>query len=97
MAQSKHSKQQIARIVEEFAASGKTRTEFSRQHGIHPTTLDSWRRKQTPRLIPVKLTPTPATPHRAFTLTLSNGRRLECPSGFQPAELRSLILIAETA
>lgn len=97
MARNKHSKQQIARIVEEFTSSGKSRAEFSNQHGIHPTTLDSWRRKQATRLIPVKLTPTPAAPQRVFTLTLSNGRRLECPSGFHPAELRSLISIAETA
>ena len=98
MAESKHSKQQIARIVEEFTGSGQTRAQFSKQHGIHPTTLDSWRRKSPARLVKVHLARPQREPHQGtFTLTVANGRRIECSWDFAPDELTALIRLAEQA
>ena len=98
MADSKHTKQQIARIVEEFRNSKQTRAQFSEQHGIHPTTLDSWRRKSSPRLVKVNLaSPQHAAQPGSFTLTLGNGRRIDCGWGFDQAGLSSLIRLAESA
>ena len=98
MSETKHTKQEIARIVEEFRNSRQTRAQFSKQHGIHPTTLDSWRRKSAPRMVKVNLAnPQQARQPSSFTLTLGNGRRIDCGWGFDQAELSSLIRIAETA
>ena len=97
MAESKHTKQEILGIVEEFRNSRQTRAQFSKQHGIHATTLDSWRRKSSPRMVKVNLASLQATQQSAFTLTLGNGRRIDCGWGFDQAELSSLIRIAETA
>ena len=98
MAESKHTKQQIALIVEEFRSSGQTRSEFSKQHGIHPTTLDSWRRKNATRLVKVNLSrPQHTAQPSSFTLTLANGRRIECNWGVPSNELSELIRLAERA
>jgi transposase-like protein len=71
------SKQEIRRIVERFASSGKTRREYCQEHGISITTLDYWRGKHNPKpkLMEVAIEPRRAGP--GFALVLANGRRIE--------------------
>ena len=90
------SKEEIRRIVEEFAKSGMTRREYCAKNGIGMTTLDYWRRahrKQKPRLVEVAVEQvhSPA----GFALVLVNGRRIESSWGFVKADLEKLILVAE--
>jgi hypothetical protein len=95
---------EMRRVVEEYAASGLRRREFCEQRGIALTTFDYWRREHTvkpqkqerrPRMVAVKVANVELAPH--FTLSLANGRRIECSWQFAEAELARLIRIAERA
>jgi hypothetical protein len=90
-------------VVEEYAASGLRRREFCQQRGIALTTLDYWRREHAvkprkqerrPRMVAVKVAN--AEPAAHFTLSLANGRRIECSWRFADAELARLIRIVES-
>ena len=89
------SKQEIRRIVEGFAASGKTRREYCAEHGISITTLDYWRHKHAakPKLMEVAIEPQQTGP--GFALVLANGRRIESSWSFAEADLVRLIRAAE--
>jgi len=89
------SKQEIRRIVESFATSGKTRREYCQERGISITTLDYWRRKHKtkPELMEVAIEPRGAGP--GFVLVLANGRRIESSWEFVEADLLRLIHAAE--
>ena len=89
------SKQEIGRMVEGFAASGKTRREYCAERGISTTTLDYWRRKHKakPKLMEVAIEPQQTG--AGFALVLTNGRRIESSWGFTESDLLRLIRAAE--
>ena len=89
------SKQEIRRIVEGFASSGKTRREYCAEHGISISTLDYWRRKHNPKpkLVEVAIEPQQTGP--GFALVLANGRRIESSWKFTEADLLRVIRAAE--
>lgn len=89
------SKQEIRRVVEGFAASGKTRREYCKEHNLSITTLDYWRRKHhaKPKLMEVAIEPPQTGP--GFALVLANGRRIESSWKFAEADLVRLIRAAE--
>jgi hypothetical protein len=90
-------------MVEEYAASGLGRQEFCQQRGLALTTFDYWRREHAvkprrqarrPRMVAVKLAN--AESAASFSLSLANGRRIECSWRFTDVELARLIRIAES-
>ena len=104
MGKQKRSADDIRRRIEEFHSSGLTRREFCQRHRIPVTTLDYWRREHAvkrrnqarlPRMVAVKVDNVEPAPH--FTLSLANGRRIECSWRFGDVELARLIRIAESA
>ena len=95
---------EMRRMLEEYKASGLTRQEYCRQRRIALTTFDYWRREHAlkprkqerrPRMVAVEVADAEAGPN--FTLSLANGRRIECSWRFADAELARLIRIAESA
>lgn len=91
------SKEEKGRLIEGYAGSGMTRREYCAQHGIPVSTLDYWRRKRKPKLVRVAIQGAiagqPAGP--GFTLTLTNGRRIESSWSFAEADLARLIRAVE--
>lgn len=89
------SKQEVRRIVEDYARSGMTRREYSQRHNIPITTLDYWRRvhHSKPRLVEVAVEAQEPSP--GFALVLANGRRIESAWRFGEADLLRLIRAAE--
>jgi transposase-like protein len=93
------SKEEKRRLIEAYAASGMTRREYCAQHGIAVSTLDYWRSKRSkgktrkPKLARVTMALPQAGP--GFTLTLSNGRRIESSWSFAEADLTRLIRAVE--
>jgi len=83
------SKEEKRRLIEGYAASGMTRREYCAKHGIAVSTLDYWRLKRKPKLVQVAIDPQQARP--GFTLTLTNGRRIESSWSFTEADLVRLI------
>ena len=81
------SKQEIRRIVEDFASSGKTRT------SVLPGARDFGQQKNNGKLIEVAIEPEQTD--RGFALVLANGRRIESSWKFKEAEWLLLIRIAE--
>ena len=95
---------EMRRVLEEWESSGLRRREFCEQRGIALTTFDYWRREHAvkrrgparlPRMVAVKVKNAEPAPH--FTLSLANGRRIECSWRFADVELARLIRIAESA
>jgi hypothetical protein len=95
---------EMRRVLEEYAVSGLSRREFCRQRSTALTTFDYWRREHAmkarkqerrPRMVAVEVAHGEAGPN--FTLSLANGRRIECSWRFAEAELARLIRIAESA
>ncbi len=91
-------------MLEEFAGSGLGRREFCQQRGIALTTFDYWRREHAvkprrqarrPRMVAVEVAN--AESGASFSLSLVNGRRIECSWRFTDVELARLIRIAERA
>ena len=94
----------MRQLLEEYSASGLGRREFCEQRQIPLRTFDYWRqehadkpRKQVkrPRLVKVEVAASEET--KPFTLSLANGRRIECSWRFADAELARLIRVAESA
>jgi hypothetical protein len=85
------------RLVDGYGASGMTRRAYCAQHGIGVSTLDYWRLKRKPKLVRVAIqgaiVPQQAGP--GFTLTLTNGRRIESSWSFAEADLARLIRAVE--
>ncbi len=95
---------EMRRMLEEYKGSGLSRREFCRQRSIALTTFDYWRREHAmkprkqgrrPRMVKVEVANVELAPQ--FTLSLANGRRMECSWRFADAELARLIRIAESA
>ena len=93
----------ITALIHEYERSGLTRAEFCLRAGIAVSTLDYYRRRygaqeSRPRLIRVVMDDKSApAAERRFTLTLANGRRIECGSEFDDSALARLIRVAEVA
>jgi hypothetical protein len=95
---------EMRRVLDEWETSGLSRREFCQQRGIAVTTFDYWRREHAvkrrkparpPRMVAVKINNVEPVPY--FTLSLANGRRIECSWRFADVELARLIRIAESA
>ena len=86
-------KEEKRRLIEGYAASGMTRRESCAKHGIAVSTLDYWRLKRKPKLVQVAIDPQQDSP--GFTLTLTNGRRIESSWSFAEADLARLIRAVE--
>jgi hypothetical protein len=84
------SKQEIRRIVEGFATSGKARREYCAEHGISISTLDYWRRRHKPKPKLMEVAIEPQQPGPGFALVLANGRRIESSWKFSEAEAASV-------
>jgi hypothetical protein len=89
---------EMQRILDEFRASGLTRTDFARQRGIPVTTLDYWGQRlgRKPRLLKVEVARAESAA-QSFTLRLANGRAIESSFPLAEPELARLIRIAESA
>jgi len=89
---------EIEELVEQYRASGMTRTAYCQQTGIALRTLGRYlrRRGTGQRLVRVKLKAAQACEQdRGFTLVLSNGRRIESGWRFGESDLARLIRVAE--
>jgi transposase-like protein len=105
----RRSREEAARLVEEYQQSGLTRTAFCSQHGLSTGTLDYHRklhRSSSPvaegRILPVELLPstptstkTEATSGRSLWVDLRNGRRIEVGRGFDGPTLERLVIALE--
>jgi hypothetical protein len=94
------SKEEKRRLMEGYAASGMTRREYCARHGIAVSTLDYWRHKRKTgkqKLVRVAIqgavAAQPAGP--GFTVTLTNGRRIESGWSFAEADLTRLLRAVE--
>ena len=73
---------QIQALLADYHASGLTRAAFCTARRIPISTLDSYRRRATPSLLEVDISPTPSPNEsrpQTLALVLANGRRLELP------------------
>lgn len=88
---------EMRQLIGDYKASGLERREFCEQRGITLTTFDYWRRKhgRKSRMVKVEVAGTDVA--CGFTLSLTNGRRIESAWRFADAELMRLIRIAESA
>ena len=105
----RRSREEAARLVEEYQQSGLTRTAFCSQHGLSTGTLYYHRklhRSSSPvaegRILPVELLPstpastnTEATSGRSLWVELRNGRRIEVGRGFDGPTLERLVIALE--
>ncbi len=85
----------INAMIAQYRASGLTRRDFAKRHGVAPATLARWlQRKPTEqestKFVRVVAATTPAA-STWFELALPDGRRLRIPAGCDPAALRSLL------
>ncbi len=97
-------------LLAEHATSGMTLLAFAESKGIPPRTFYKWNQKLRPRepekrrdradLVEVQILETSsddAVRDQFFELTISGGRVLSIPSGFDDEELRRLIAVLEPA
>jgi hypothetical protein len=88
---------EMRRVVAEYESSGQARREFCEGRGITLTTFDYWRRIHARRSKLVQVEVTAPEPGPGFTLSLANGRRIDCSWRFAEGELARLIRVAESA
>jgi hypothetical protein len=87
---------EISSIVAQFQASGLSRRDFARRHGLNEGSLARWlRAAPAPATSVTKfvrvVAPTSAAPSAWFELALPDGRRLRIPAGCDPAALRCVL------
>ncbi len=73
---------QIQTLLADYHASGLTRAAFCTTRRLPISTLDSYRRRATPSLLEVDISPTPSPNEsrpQTLALVLADGRRLELP------------------
>ena len=96
---------QVARLLQDFHASGLTQSAFAKQHGLNPSALSLLLKKA--RLQPAPLAPAttafvevelpkPSAPFD-FKVTFGGALTLELRSGFVPSEVLSLIEVLKRA
>ena len=92
--------------MEEFEASGLTRTAFCQERGLSLSTLARYRRRQpqqasgeaggAKRWLAVEVAgPTVGGDASGLTILLAGGRRIEIRRGFDAGTLRQLVLALE--
>jgi transposase-like protein len=98
----RRSREEAARLVQEFEQSGKSRKAFCLAHGIAVHTLDYYRRKhskqvrpETTQLLAVELVGTVPKHDSALRVELGNGRRIAVEQGFDAMLLKRLIATLE--
>lgn len=85
---------QIQALLADYQASGLTRAAFCAAHDLPIATLDAYRRRSTPSLLEVDLTPAPpAVTPLTLALVLPDGRRLELPCQAIPHAAPHLALL----
>jgi transposase-like protein len=90
--------EQIAAIVSDFRASGRSRLAFAHERGIPASTLDLWLRKygreSRPHLptefVALELPTAPGSP-ACYEVVFPSGVRLMIPGGFDASELTTVI------
>lgn len=77
--------------------SGLSARAYAEQHGLHPSTLHRWRRRDSddavheiPRLVPVTIAPS-----ADCEIILPDGRRLRFPETLSAATLRAILAAME--
>lgn len=95
----RRSAEQVERLLEDYEASGLTRTEYCSREDIPVTTLDYYRRrrpgKEKGRLVKVVVKRDHREPDMVFAVVLANGRRIESGWSYREADLACLIRICE--
>ncbi len=99
----RRSRAEMARLVEDFRASGSTQSAYARSRGLSVSTLNYWvrhtpsqeSRQVTQRLVRVKVTEGPGAlssqPLRCFELVFPGGLRLSIPPDFEQGALAGLL------
>jgi transposase-like protein len=90
--------EQIAALVRDFRASGRSRVAFAREHGIPASTLDLWLRKHRTKsrthslteFVALELPAAPVSP-ACYEVVFPSGVRLMIPAGFDASELTTVI------
>lgn len=92
---SSHEKRELVRA---WRASGESQNRFAHDHGIAPSYLSRWSRKDDPdeesRLIAVRVTDTSVVTSDSsagFEVRLPSGAEISVPRGFDAASLTSLL------
>ena len=100
----KRTAEEIERLLQGYEESGLSRQQYCQREGIPATTFDYYRQRSSRKaaakrrvagLVKVKLEVAPEQAQSIFTLTLSNGRRIESAWAFSEVDLARLIRIAE--
>jgi transposase-like protein len=103
----RRTREEIRRIVAEFATSGMQQSEFCRSRGISQSTLDRHLRKQRAqdqgsragnRLLAVEVraaSGSSAAHHGGLVVALTSGRRIEVNRGFDAATLERLLTVLD--
>ena len=101
----KRTAEAVEKLLKGYEESGLSRQEFCQRERIPVTTLDYYRgrsarkaaaQRRAAGFVKVKLDAPPVDALRsAFTLTLTNGRRIESAWTFTDSDLMRLIRIAE--
>jgi len=88
---------EIATMTTQFHASGLSRRDFAKRHGVALATLARWLQRKPAesggRNCFRVIVPTTPTPPAWFELAMPDGRRLRIPAGCDPAALRSLLSV----
>lgn len=90
--------EQIAAIVSDFRASGRSRVAFARERGIPASTLDLWLRnhrtgsrgQSLTEFVELDVPTTPVSP-ACYEVVFPSGVRLMIPAGFDASELAIVI------
>lgn len=102
----RRSRAEVEQLVAEYEASGLSRVEFCRQHGLSLSTLARYHRRGTPKeavaegqWLAVELSSGRVAPERAsssgLAVALCGGRRIEIGCGFDVPTLVQLVGVLE--
>ncbi len=106
----RRSAREKATLLNQYRRSGLSLLAFAHKHHLCYSTLMRWRKRlgqraqsqtaakvpPSPKFVPVHLEPEPA-PCASYVLSLSGGRSLKIPPGFESESLRRLLRVLEGA
>ncbi len=106
----RRSAREKATLLNQYRRSGLSLLAFAHQHHLCYSTLMRWRKRlgqgaqsqtapqvpRSPKFVAIHLEPEPA-PGAAYVLSLSGGRSLKIPPGFESESLRRLLSVLEAA
>ena len=106
----RRSREEVKRLIDEFAASGSDRAEFCKSRSLALSTLQRHLRARSARattrgggarLVAVRVAPMTAAiaklPEASLEVVLTGGRRIAVRPGFQPRTLQELVTALEEA